>query len=267
VIDLSITKDPKWIKTREKLWKPIGKSMKENLRQDEIDKIHNYFMTGTVRVGEELSDADLKFLTDGAAFCWHPIQTPESWNYLFQHVVKDEQQYAYWFYFSFGDLTHRALSAEQQLAMWDYFAGDVFQPEVTSRVPVGKKGEKVSFKVDKALVASHICRFFYGWATGLYKGESPKHVHRINYYFSLLNTLTNEDFFEKAYDGFPVVKVGRYVFQAFLDICNPQYSKKFTDQQIETRNQFFEFLYNHFENMEMPSEMRAVWEKAKKGEI
>jgi len=95
VIDLSITQDAKWIKAREKLWKPIAKSMREDLRQDEIDKIHNYFMTGTVRVGEELSDVDLKFLTDGAAFCWHPIQTPESWDYLFQHVVKDEQQYAY----------------------------------------------------------------------------------------------------------------------------------------------------------------------------
>ncbi|MBK8186750.1 MAG: hypothetical protein IPK77_05585 [Cellvibrio sp.] len=261
MIDLSITKDPKWIKAREKLWKPIGKHLSEDLRKEDLDKIHNYFMTGELRNGEKIAD--------GAAFCWHPIQTPESWDYLFQYVVKDEQQYAYWFYFSFCDLSNRALNAEQELAMWDYFAGDVFQPEVTSRVPVGQKGEKVSFRVDKSTVASHIGRFFNQWATGVYKHKSPKpkYVDRINYYLSMLATLTNEDFLEKGFDGYPASEVGGCVTLAFVRVLWPKYSEKFTEEELAERKQFFEFLRNYFENMDMPSEMRVMWEKVKKGEI
>jgi hypothetical protein len=262
VIDLSITQDPKWIKAREKLWKPISKHLSEDLRKEDLEKVHRYFMTGDRNELDSFGE-----FADGGAFCWHPIQTPESWDYLFQHVVKDEQQYAYWFYFSFCDLSNRALNAEQELAMWDYFAGDVFQPEVTSRVPVGKKGEKVSVKVDKGVVASHIGRFFNEWATGLYKGESPKYIHRINYYLSMLSDLTNVDFLEKRHDGKPASKVGACVTLAFIRILWPQYSKKFTEQQVETREQFFAYLRNYLENMEMPAEMRVMWEKVKKGEI
>ncbi len=109
MIDLSITKDPKWIKAREKLWKPIGKSLSEDLREEDLEKVRNYFMTGTLRSGEQMSD--------GAKISWFPIQTPEAWDYLFQHVVKNEQEFIDRFYFSFCDLSNRALNAEQEFPL------------------------------------------------------------------------------------------------------------------------------------------------------
>lgn len=71
MIDLSITKDPKWIKAREKLWKPIGKRIAEDLRKDELEGVHHYFMTGQELPGHPMGD--------GASISWFPILCNRQW--------------------------------------------------------------------------------------------------------------------------------------------------------------------------------------------
>jgi hypothetical protein len=39
VIDLTIIKDPDWIKKREELWKPISKMLSEDLRKKDLEKV------------------------------------------------------------------------------------------------------------------------------------------------------------------------------------------------------------------------------------
>lgn len=132
MFDLSITKDPVWIKKREEQWKIVSKSLGENLRKKQLEVIHHYFLTGEIKEGESIS-------SDGAKFSWFPIQTPESWDYLFEYVIKDPQEFEDKFYFQFEDLSERALTFDEELAMWDYFCGDRFNPIITSRIPIGKE--------------------------------------------------------------------------------------------------------------------------------
>jgi hypothetical protein len=89
--DLSITKNKDWIKKRELLWRPVSDALKENLRKKELDGVKHYFMTGEELPGHKMGD--------GASFSWFPIQTPESWDYLFEHVIKNPKEFEDRFYF------------------------------------------------------------------------------------------------------------------------------------------------------------------------
>ena len=257
MIDLSITKDPDWIKKREEIWKPISKMLGEDLRKKDLEKVHHYFMTGSLREGEALTDA--------AAFGWFPIQTPAAWDYLFQHVIKDKKYYEYFFYFSFENLSHRALSQEEELAMWDYFAGEKFKPVVTSKVPVGEAKEFVSLDVDKDNVASKFGLFFKNWAGGFNASNEPKHVRRINYWIEMLETIGNEIFIEKDRHGDPLSDSGFAIALAFKRVCRPEYATQapLSEESISIRKQFFAELRDKLDNLEMPSEMKTIWESTK----
>lgn len=257
MIDLSITKDPDWIKKREEIWKPISKMLGEDLRKKDLEKVHHYFMTGSLKEGEALTDA--------AVFGWFPIQTPAAWDYLFQHVIKDKKYYEYFFYFSFENLSHRALSQEEELAMWDYFAGEKFKPVVTSKVPVGEAKEFVSLDVDKDNVASKFGLFFKNWAGGFNASNEPKHVRRINYWIEMLETVANEVFVEKGSDGDPSSKLGFSISLAFQRICRPEYATQapLSEASISIRKRFFAELRDKLDNLEMPPEMKAIWESTK----
>lgn len=257
MIDLSITKDPDWIKKREEIWKPISKMLGEDLRKKDLEKVHHYFMTGSLREGETLTDA--------AAFGWFPIQTPAAWDYLFQHVIKDKKYYEYFFYFSFENLSHRALSQEEELAMWDYFAGEKFKPVVTSKVPVGEAKEFVSLDVDKDNVASKFGLFFKNWAGGFNASNEPKHVRRINYWIEMLEAIGNEIFIEKDSHGDPSSDLGYALALAFKRVCRPEYATHapLSEESISIRKRFFAELRDKLDNLEMPPEMKAIWESTK----
>lgn len=257
MIDLSITKDPDWIKQREELWKPISSMLGENLREKDLEKVHNYFMTGSLRGGETLTDA--------AAFGWFPIQTPTAWDYLLQYVIKDKKYYEHFFYFSFEDLSHRALNPEEELAMWDYFAGEKFNPVVTSRVPVGEKKEFVSLTVDKRNINSKFGLFFKNWASGYNLTNEPKHIRRINYWLDMLGTIGDDVFLEKNSDGEPTSKLGFSVSLAFERVCRPEYAThvSLSPESIDIRRRFFAELRGKLDDLDMPPEMKAIWESTK----
>lgn len=260
MLDLSITKNPVWTKTREELWKPIGKSLSEGLTKKELEKIHHYFMTGTLREGEEISD--------GAKFYWFPIQNPEAWNYIFEHLFnskKAEAEFEKIFYFQFGEMAGRALGEEQELAMWDYFAGEKFQSIITSRVPIGKQKEIVSFRVDYGNVAAEFTLFMDRWNSGSCDKES-KWKKRINYFLTFVESMSNESFVFRD-DGKISTREGRCIKRVFDAVCHPIYGDEehvLLGDELEFRAEFVGHLRETFNSMRMPSNMRLVWDEINK---
>ena len=257
MIDLSITKDPDWIKHRENLWKVIAKDLKEGLRKKDLEKVHHYFMTGSLRDGETLTDA--------AAFGWFPIQTPDAWDYLFQYVIKDKKYYEYFFYFSFADLSHRALNLDEELAMWDYFAGNAFQPIVTSRVPVGMEGNHVSFEVDKGEVAAVFWCFVDDWANGKKLNNNYKMNSRINYLLTMLNHINDEECLQKDNNGNPASRAVYAIRGIFRSVCCPQFGVKqeLDADSLRIRQEFFSGFRLKLDETPMPSAMKQLWEETK----
>lgn len=260
MIDLSITKDPDWIKHREKLWETVAKDLKEGLRKDNLEKVHRYFLTG-----DHSQLASFGIDAEAGNFTWFPIQTPAAWDYLFQYVIQDKKYYEHFFYLSFENLSVRALSTEEELAMWDYFAGEKFNPVVTSRVPVGEKKEFVSLTIDKRNINSKFGLFFKNWASGYNLTNEPKHIRRINYWLDMLGTIGDDVFLEKNSDGEPTSKLGFSVSLAFERVCRPEYAThvSLSPESIDVRRRFFAELRGKLDDLDMPPEMKAIWESTK----
>lgn len=259
MIDLSITKDPEWIKEREELWKPIGESLSEGLKKKEVEKVRHYFMTGTLRESEEMSD--------GAKFYWFPIQTHEAWDYIFEYAFNTKDaasEFERIFYFQFGDMSGRALDEDQELTMWDYFAGDTFKEVATSKVPIGKDKKIVSFHVDHGNIAAEFSLFMDRWNSGICS-DNPKWKKRINYFLTFIKSIPDESFTRRD-DGKPSTREGRCIKKVFNSICNPVYGDedhKLEGDKLEIRKEFNGYLFDIFENMTMPSNMKSVWEEIK----
>jgi hypothetical protein len=259
MIDLSITKDAEWIKQRELLWKPIGKSLSEGFRKKEVEKIHHYFMAGILREGEELSD--------GAKFDWFPIQSPEAWDYILEHLFDTKEavkNFEKIFYFQFGDLSHRALNEAQELALWDYFAGDTFQSVVTSRVPVGKEKKIASFEVDYEKVAAEFNLNVRGWLEGGY-ANNPKWKQRFNYFLTMLPHMEHLKFVDLASDGEFDVRVEYLVHNIFRIICNPPYGESISidSEGMMLRQEFTSKTIKKLDAANMPPVMKFLWEETK----
>lgn len=256
MFDLSITKDPEWIKQREALWKPIEENYKQHLRKKDIEPIRHYFMTGTLYPGHTLSE--------GAQFDWFPIQNTEAWNYLFQNVIQDPLVYEKHFYFQFEDLSNRALTHEQELEMWNYFVGDVFNPTVVSKVPIGKPGGLYSFSVDKA----NILATFKLCLSGL-KGDqiskSAKWIKNINYFITLFPQIADENFERKTkYSDFNT-RLGNITKYLFIFFMKPKFEVDLKDDAtwLENRLKYLDEIRVRLETVEMQPAMRQLWEDTK----
>ena len=255
MFDLSITKDPEWVKKREEQWKVVSQSLKENLRKKQLEVIHHYFLTGEIKEGESIK-------SEGAKFDWFPIQTPESWDYLFQYVIKTPQEFEDRFYFQFEDLSGRGLTFEEELSMWDYFAGSEFKPVITSRVPVGNDNKIVSFEVviEKVLAKFNLrIRFLISG-----KEKIPKKWKiNINYLLTLLKEFKDESCFSiKDNDGDFLSQSAYLVGAIFNRVCNPKYD--IADiEKINKCREFIGFLFDNFDNLDMPPAMKNLWEETK----
>ena len=257
MIDLSITKDPEWIKSREIVWNYLEEDFKEGLRKKELQELKTYFFTGVFPGQRDFADR--------AYFKWFPLQTPEGWGYVFEHLVKQEKVFEDSFYAALGDLTGSGLSSEQELAMWDYFAGEEFQPIVTSRVPIGKAANKISLNVDIGNIAAEFKLFMDRWNSGSCDDE-PKWKRRINYFISFVKSLPDASFIRRE-DGKPSMREGRCIKMVFNAVCNPAYGDDdhvLDGEKLEIRKNFTNYLFGVFDYMDMPSNMKSVWEEAKK---
>jgi hypothetical protein len=258
MIDLSITQNPDWIKKREELWKPIEASYKEHLRKNEIEPIHHYFMTGTLRPGDNLSEE--------IQFDWFPIQNTEAWDYLYQNAVKNTKTYEKQFYFQFDDLSKRALNHEQELEMWDYFSGDTFKPVVISRVAIGNVGSPFHLVVDKANVIAKFSMNIKGIGDNK-KAYTPKWMERISYFLTLLPTLDDEHFQRKTKFSDFNSREGELIKYIFRFLFKPKFSLDLLDvdsEWIEKRIGYLEELKLKLELVEMQPAMRELWEETKK---
>ena len=259
MIDLSITNDPEWIKQRESLWKPIGADFKKDFRKKEVDKIHRYFMTGTLLEGERLSD--------GAKFSWFPLQTPEAWDYVLEYLFCSqdvERELKNKFHFQFGDLSQRAMSFGEELALWDYFAGDTFQPIFKSRVPVGPEKKIISFEVDHENVVSHFNLGMDGWFGGEYS-SLPKWVQRFNYFLTMLPHMKSLEFVRLTNSGRLEIRVEALVSKIFKYIVTPPYGKylPLSDEALEVRHEFAKDAVLKLDAVNMPPAMKKHWEDTK----
>lgn len=255
MIDLSITKDPEWIKQREEQWKIVSKSLKENLRKKQLEVIHHYFLTGEINEGESIS-------SEGAKFSWFPVQTPESWDYLFEHVIKNSQEFEDKFYFQFGDLSERALTSNQELAMWDYFAGDTFKPVVTSRVPVGSEKKIVSLEVEIAKILSKFNLHLRFVISGQEEIQD-KWIIKINYLLSLLRGFKDESCFHVRDSEDELVSYAAYCVGAiFKRVCSPKFDIK-DKVKLKKGEEFISFLFDKFEDLDMPPAMSNLWKETK----
>jgi hypothetical protein len=253
--DLSVTKNPEWIKEREELWKPIGESLKEGLRKKDVDKVHHYFMTGMLRDGEEMSDS--------AKFYWFPVQTPEAWDHIFANMFNStdaEKEFESIFYFQLGDLSGRALTAAQELGMWDYFVGNSFQSTVSSRVPVGREKNIVTFNVDRKIVSSKVCGRIDSWLEGSHKVDA-KWIQRQSYFFSFIDSLTDEDF-ELNKNG-RIIGSGLMVKYLMKSVVGFEFDNNLKDGNLSVRQEFAKKLYIYFDAMSMPQTMKCLWEEIK----
>lgn len=258
MIDLSITKDPEWIKSREVVWSSLEEDFKEGLRKKELQELKTYFFSGVFPGQRDFADR--------AYFKWFPLQTPEGWDYVFEYLVKHEKVFEDSFYAALGDLTGSGLFPEQELAMWDYFAGEEFQPIVTSRVPVGKSANKVSLNVDIGNIAAEFKLFMDRWNSGSCEDE-PKWKKRINYFISFVTSLPDTSFIRRE-DGKPSTREGRCIKMVFNAVCNPAYGDgdhMLDGEKLEARKNFTNYLFGVFDYMDMPPNMKSVWEEAKKG--
>lgn len=256
MLELSIIKDPAWIKKREEQWKIVSPSLGENLRKKQLEVIHHYFLTGEIKEGESIS-------SEGAKFSWFPIQTPEAWDYLFEYVIKSPQEFEDRFYFQFGDLSKRALTPEEELQMWDYFAGDTFKSVIASRVPVGKEKKIITFSVDKEEISSRLIRYLDSWVEGK-TCDNPKWKQRINYFLTFLSEMPDEHFKERDCDGDFSTRGGRCIERVFECLTKPQYDlSSISESSAAIRKSFIEDLYKKVDQVNMPPLMRSCWEESK----
>lgn len=256
MIDLSITKNPEWLESRQAIWDSLEEDFKEGLKKRELLELKEYCFTGIFSGQREFSDR--------AYFKWFPLQTPEGWDYVFENLVNKQKVFEDSFYATLGDLTGSGLTSEQELAMWDYFAGEVFQPVVTSRAPIGKQKKVVSFQVDCETIAAKFSGFLDSWLSGLY-GNDPKWKKRIGYFITFMESLS-DDFFERDEDGRLAKKGGRCVGYAFSSICKPVYGDGehvMEDDALNARKDFVGNLFKIFDDMKMPNNMSSLWEEMK----
>lgn len=251
MIDLSITKDSDWIKSREVVWSSLEEDFKEGLRKKELQELKTYFFSGVFPGQRDFADR--------AYFKWFPLQTAEGWDYVFEYLVKHEKVFEDSFYAALGDLTGSGLFPEQELAMWDYFAGDKFRQEVTSRVPVGKEGKMVSFSVDREKIGSLVCGSVNSWLKGGYS-NNPKWIKRSDYYFSFIENLKDEEFIPND-RGSPVSN-GAYFVKALMSHMysfNP--AQNMDEEGIKVRIEFLQSARARLAKMDMPPRMKDLWKQ------
>lgn len=256
-IDLSFTKDPEWMAKREKLWKPIGKSLREDFKKSKVEEIKYYFMTGDFLNGQ--------YLTGNACVLWFPLATNEGWDYVFENNVFKPEVFEYNFYHSLNNQDGVFLTDEEELAFWDYFHPREYQPEITSRVPIGREKEFVTIKVNPHKIASCMAINCFSFLTESWWKKNPKFYKRIEYFYSTLPHLEweKEDYFKMAPESMSIRKftvLAEYLFD--LNIVKNKYPED--EAGGLSRMEFRDMLIARIEGMDnLPQKLKDVWHEVK----
>ncbi|MEH6470447.1 MAG: hypothetical protein V7752_04285 [Halopseudomonas sp.] len=220
MIDLSFTQDPQWIAQREELWAPVEKRLKKENRKKELLDIKQYFMTGV--------EGQVKKVSDHGKIRFFPLQNPKGWDYVIANQLKDPKSFKF-----IVDLIFQGSSEEFEpfdtVEKWDYFLDPVFEPILTSRVPMGRDGEKLTLELDPL---ETFCRVAQPLDDALRLGDGgdkPRWLLRSAYFFSLLPYITDECF--AALERGEVDNVSSCAF--FLNSIVPQIADYQPEEEFE----------------------------------
>lgn len=257
-IDLSFTRDPLWREERERQWRTIGRSLSTDLDKRAVEEVGYYFLNGEFLDGGSF---------DGpACFTWFPLQTNEGWDYVLQHIVKQQEVFEEKFYRSLDSLETHAISPETELAMWDYFHPKEFQSKVRSRVPVGRDGTHVEIEVNPYLFLSRIVTGFDGYISFASYGEWPKWCQRQDYFFSALPYFSFDT--DKKYKKRDLAfRCFRKFHLFFATLYWPERWAELEDPKRHREGFFAQFRERIEAMADLPESIAELWEKAKTGEL
>lgn len=144
--------------------------------------------------------------------------------------------------------------------------GKEFKPVVESRVPVGKAKEIVQVEVRLGLMMCEFEKFIECWKKGERHDES-KWVVNVPYLIGMFDGYPASVFKKRDYEGNFEESSARWVVYFFHALLNAEWNvDHLPPERQKLRKDFVASWVDHFENMAMSPEMRAVWEAVKKGE-
>lgn len=252
MVDLSFTKDAKWIEERKQHWLPIRKSLSEDFRKKDLDKIEHYFFTG---------DLSGYKLTDGAKFSYFPLQSPEAWDYILQDLLSDAASLEDIIYYHvIHDLSDRGLyTFEQELQFWDYFIGERYEPIVKSRVPIKPTGQIAEVKLDLCRVLSVILSMLGGYCYYAKFDNQPKWVVKIEYLYSALDALQGANVESSQHFEHVCTLVSM-----LLDLAVDFTPRKVADDPDKNREKFvMSFAQKMATLSNLPEPLKAIWDERK----
>ena len=254
-IDLAFTKDSDWKSEREALWEPRGKDLKDSFRKKEIESIKQYFMTGVVSPDYQLSD--------NAMFGYFPVQSAEGWDFVLSRHAKDKSAFLDAFMYSFQDRENVAFMAPYELAKWDYFLGDVFEPTITSRVPIGSEGELVAIELEPHDIFCRIISGIFGFLDRGSNGDNPKYIQRIEYFWSLWPYIVDESFTNTDRNSDQASTVYQ-VNRILKHVVKYKPKKKFDDPN-KLRPEFLALLEKQLDSMydQLCPKLQQLWDETK----
>ena len=255
MLDLSFTKDADWVADREKLWEPLEKSLRKNLRKKEVQDVRHFFFTG------ELLDTYKK---GPSTFSYFPLQDKGGWDYVvenffidkghYKHVMDWTLQGAYW--------GHEIASQQER---WEYFFGKSFSETVESNVPVGKTSDKVIITLDVFRIHKIISVKLYSYITYGDYGEWPIWLKCINYYWSLWPYISDKCFEdnELGIKGYPANTV-YFIKKLFKHVVFFQPEEEYPDPN-QTRPKFLALLAEKMDEMydDLCPRLQQLWDETK----
>ena len=255
MLDLSFTKDADWIANREKLWEPLEKSLKKNLRKKEMQDVRHFFFTGEL-VGT--------YKKGSSTFSYFPLQAKVGWDYVVENFFIDNSDYknaldwtlqgAYWEY-----------EVVSQKERWDYFFGETFREIIESNVPIANIGEKVVITLDPFGVYTMIsAKLSYYIEHGHY-GEQPIWLKGINYYWSLWPYISDECFeLEDLGRNGDAADTAYFAKRLLEQVVCFQPRKNFPDPN-QTRPKFLALLAEKMDEMydDLCPRLQQLWDETK----
>lgn len=252
-IDLSFTRDSEWIKERERLWEPRGKSLSSDFTPQQVADIKQYFMTGTP--GDSYKE-------DAGKLGYFPLQTPEGWDYVLEHVFQESKSFEDSVRLAYQDRSDVAHLAPQELERWDYFFSEEFEPVIRSRVPVGKEQKVIELDLDPYDIFCRISAGVMGFIEKGKGGEWPKWIEKQSYYWSLFPYISDSSFNEE--DNTPEGDSVYYVRRLLKNYHRINVKKPYEDPN-KTRPKFLKMMEEKMDEMysQLCPKVQQLWDEAK----
>ena len=257
MLDLSFTNDPQWQAERERLWQGIEKDLKANFRRKELNVIKHYFFSGELLEGYTISD--------GARFSYFPLQTNDAWDYILEEKLRSSASFEQILFDNFRDYSMEPHKAPYELMRWDYFLTETFEPEVKSRVPVGREKEIVSITLDPlrvfSMIQASISKFLNSGACGNW----PKWIDRPKFYWGLWNYITDDCFERNDADENDSGATSVYFVENFLASTVEYKPRKDFPDPNQTRPKFLALLAEKMDEMydDLCPRLQQLWDETK----